>query len=586
MFRFLLSSSALCIIGLTPQLAAAEPKWQGHVEAEGKWGTERSLSELGLFLPVWQDNDTLVYGNIIGRLDDQNSSEGNFGLGLRQQIDNKWILGGYAFYDRRRTENDNVFHQATFGVEALSENMEFRVNGYLPEGEEKKISGSGGGTVTSASVVGGNFQLSTTTGGEQVERALLGVDIEAGYKFDIPGNWQLWAYGGGFHFEADGYDNVSGPRGRMELSYNDVPYLDEGSRFTVGYETQSDNVRGGQSWGIARLRIPLQAFSEKKDNARPALSELDKRMTARVQRDIDIVSAKGSAGPTTTTTEAATVTVNNQTYSSIADQIRAGDNIIADVAAAGANSLVVVDGANGTITTNQIAMSAGQTLIGGGSMLTATGLSGATAPLAMPGTRPLLNGTQGGFLGAVVLMGNNNTSVIGMDFIGTGGADTSVRALNASNIFVDDISFTQGGAGIVFTNSTGTARNFQIIDMTGTGILINSNSNMSIEDSLVDGVSTGINIQSAAASLSNIIITNTSSQGISVSANNGFTMSGVEISNTGSHAISVGNTTITAPGTGNTIAGTVGGANCNTFGVNTGSIAFDDIRGGGPGTCP
>ena len=73
----------------------------------------------------------------------------------------------------------------------------------------------------------------------------------------LPGNWELWAYGGGFHFDADGYDNVTGPRGRVELSYNNVPYLGDGSKFTVGLESQTDNVRGGQSWGSVRPR-PLR----------------------------------------------------------------------------------------------------------------------------------------------------------------------------------------------------------------------------------------------------------------------------------------------------------------------------------------
>lgn len=129
--RLLLNAIVFFAVGLASAFAYAdEPKWQGHIEAEGKWGTERSLGELGLFLPAWQDDDTLVFGNLIGRFDEYGSSEGNFGLGLRRQMNDKWILGGYAFYDRRRTENDNVFHQATIGLEALSENMEIRGNFY------------------------------------------------------------------------------------------------------------------------------------------------------------------------------------------------------------------------------------------------------------------------------------------------------------------------------------------------------------------------------------------------------------------------------------------------------------------------
>ena len=267
-FALLLGTS----IFIPPAMAQDnQDKWQGHVEAEGKWGTERSLGEIGVFLPAWQDDDTLLFGDVRGRFDDQESSEGNFGFGARQQISDKWILGGYAFYDRRHTENNNTFDQATIGAEALSENLEFRVNGYIPESDEKTVI-AGTSASTAGLAAGGTFQLVTTTGGGVVERALPGFDAEMGYKFDLPDNWELWAYGGGFHFDADGYDNVSGPRGRVELTYNNVPYLGEGSKFTLGFETQTDNVRGGQSWGEQRGHTRLTARTTPAQTAIPPMA--------------------------------------------------------------------------------------------------------------------------------------------------------------------------------------------------------------------------------------------------------------------------------------------------------------------------
>lgn len=95
-----------------------------------------------------------------------------------------------------------------------------------------------------------------------------GLDIEAGYGFNLPDGWQFWGYASGFHFDSDGYDNVTGPRGRIEVSYDNVPYLGTGSRFTLGFEGQTDNIRGGQSFGIARLRIPLNAPGTKRQPLR------------------------------------------------------------------------------------------------------------------------------------------------------------------------------------------------------------------------------------------------------------------------------------------------------------------------------
>ena len=82
---------------------------------EGKLGTDRDLGEVDLFLPLAQSDRTLLFSDIRARADDEGSHEGNFGLGLRHMHASGWNFGVYGYYDRRRTDLDNYFEQATLG---------------------------------------------------------------------------------------------------------------------------------------------------------------------------------------------------------------------------------------------------------------------------------------------------------------------------------------------------------------------------------------------------------------------------------------------------------------------------------------
>lgn len=483
------------VLCASPSLAQENvaPKWGAHIEAEGKWGTDRSLGEMGLFMPIWQDEDTLLFSDIRGRLDDQGSAEGNFGLGIRHEVTPQWAVGAYGFYDRRRTENGNMFNQATLGAEALGEKTEFRVNGYIPESTEK-IASRTATTSSTASAAGGNFQLSTNTNTNTVnERALPGFDVEAGYKLDLAPDWDLWAYGGGFYFNADGYQKVSGPRGRVEVSRSNLPVFGTDAKFTLGFETQSDDVRGGQSFGIARLRIPLNATEKRAKHTRSAL---DDRMTTRIVRDIDIVSGSGTPTTTTSTTnETGNVSLGSGATVSTYTQLDATDDVVADITAAGAGSVILLDGSAGTINvTANINVQNNQTILGGGRSVTVTGAtSGRTATLTLPGTRPTINQTGGPGQAAMRIDNDDNVVIDGLDitsddigiFTGlVGGApdNLTIKNVNISNTFfqgmltsringltLENVSFTNisGGVHAAFQISAGaSSSNFQFTNVT------------------------------------------------------------------------------------------------------------------------
>src|SRR5262245_14781205 len=126
---------------------AAADKWQPYVEIGGAGGSNFSFGDVDIFLPLWQDQTSLLFGDLRGTFTTQTSQEGNFGIGYRTLIDPEWILGGYAFFDIKNSQNDNLFYQASVGAELLSVDWDFRLNGYFPINTDSKNINNNNGTL-------------------------------------------------------------------------------------------------------------------------------------------------------------------------------------------------------------------------------------------------------------------------------------------------------------------------------------------------------------------------------------------------------------------------------------------------------
>ncbi|MDO8839430.1 MAG: inverse autotransporter beta domain-containing protein [Parvibaculum sp.] len=349
-------------------------RWRGWVDAEGKLGTDRSLGEVSIFAPLWQSSDTLIFGNLITRLDDQDSREANIGGGVRHLLTSDSLVGAYAFFDRRRSPTDNYFNQFVVGAEYLSEHWDMRANAYIADSAEKATSGG------VASISGSQLLVRSN-----LEAALSGFDGEVGVKLPLGlDNLELRAFAGGFHFEKNGYGNVSGPRARAEARVLDMgAFLPASTELWFGAEVQDDNVRGSQGFFSVRLRIPLGGWSDRSSGRQFA-----NRMTDPVFRDIDVVTGGGLGAPV--------VAVNQATGRSVASGIvvRAGDDLAAELVAAGADSVVVADGSAGFIGSSADAiLQTGQTLLGagGGTINLVDPTTGSVITWTPSGTRPTLD---------------------------------------------------------------------------------------------------------------------------------------------------------------------------------------------------
>lgn len=401
-------------------------KWGPHIDLEAKPGTKRSLGEVDLFIPVAQSADTLLFANLRLRMDDNDSSEGNYGLGVRHMLESGWNIGGYGYFDRRRTEFDNHFNQVTLGIEALSQDWDLRANYYAPVGRRSHNVDS----LNTAEVSGTTVLF---RGGE--ERSLGGFDAEIGWRvplFDASADRQFRIFGGGYRFTEDNVPTVQGPRARAELTFDSVPYLWEGSRFSIGAEWQHDDPRGSQGFLTARLRIPLQVYGKPAST----LTSMERRMADPVVRDIDVVSQAGQFSAPETATQLAgggSVTVINSASTS-------GANLAAAVTAAGNNSTVLLSGTFQT--TGSVSLATGQTLTGAVTVRSASGR------LATVNTGAAVNGSNLTSTVQVNAGGTVSNLTVNNAFSGGTGGSAILVADGSTNVVIENnvISATQSGA--------------------------------------------------------------------------------------------------------------------------------------------
>jgi hypothetical protein len=424
--------------------AWAQKKWDAHLDFEAKPGSKRNLGEGDLFVPLWQDSRSLLFGNFRGRFDNDSGREGNLGLGMRHMLESGWNLGGYGYFDRRQSgESGNYFNQATLGGEALGRTWDLRANAYLPYGDQVQDLPS----TTNAAISGAAVVVTTTP---YQERALKGFDAEVGWRvplFDADAANQLRVYAGGYRFK-DELAKVSGPRVRAELTMAELNGLWSGAQLMLGAEAQDDDQRGSQSFVSLRVRIPLGGKAE-----RSRLSAQERRMTAPVVRDVDIVAPVVAR---TAIIETATATAGGQAITILDSGTTAGAALQGALQTAGTNSTVVLTGTFNTTAFTQL--QDGQTLMGAGSLQVRTP-SGYVATLRTPGATINSSGH-----GNATIRAANNSTITGLTITAsstTGQGPEGVRVSNVTGVTISNnvISAVETGGnaafGILVANSGG-----------------------------------------------------------------------------------------------------------------------------------
>lgn len=584
-----LATVVMVVSSAGPALADA-PKWGAHLDFEGRWGEGRSLGDVGLFAPLWQSSVSLLFADLRFKFDDEDSREGNFGLGLRHMMANGWNVGAYGYFDRRRSGTGQYFNQATLGLEALSADWDLRANAYLPFGERTKSLGTSGGGAPFAELASGTIQVVTPGLSERLERALTGFDGEIGWRLPLFSEGslaQLRAYAGGYWFDGGGLvDDIYGPRGRLELSFDDLLGL-RGARFTLGGEVQHDDLRGTQAFATARLRIPLQA----PDTPLPKLTAQEARMTARVVRDVDIVSGVGTV-VTPETREAAINTYNNETVTS-AVQVDAGSGQAAlqnAITAAGAGGVVILNGSVAVAASTT--MAADGTLLGGGAVLPVQGAaSGAQVNFIAPGAAGAI---RGGVVGDLLNLAPNS-AVGGLTLQNDAVPSLSATILGANApgavVFGNNITITEStNIAVLMLGSSGMRVIGNVIEAGSgsNGIVISGSSNNSIiSGNTITSGGNGIQIENSSGITVSGNIVSSDQVGLGMSNATGMTISDNSFGQVGFRTINLGNTvSFTADSIGNTWTGQGPTLCWNSATSTSGSVQFTDVGNGSPGSCP
>lgn len=363
---------AALFIAVPSSEASHYKKWHPYAEVDLRASNKRQLGKFDLFLPIAQDFSSMLFADLRGVIDFENSREGNIGLGYRSFFGPyPAILGGYIFYDHRLSPNNNHFKQITIGAEFLTENWDLRSNVYIPEGKEYIVNTSG---YFGASI---NRQLKIAQ--NQVrEKASNGFDFEIGRK--VPSFEDLSVFVAYFNFNEGGYQKIHGPRVRLEYNLSD--YVKAEAEF------QRDQVRKTNFFYGLRVRIPLQ---KEKSSQRPHLSALDKRMTNRIVRDVDVVAPSRNV----LASQNAVATIGSRTSSNIyqIDATNVPEDIQAFFNSIEEDAIVVFDGSLGEIPINKtIFLRKNQSVLGGTTTnpisLTGGGITVSHAPSLV--TRPNL----------------------------------------------------------------------------------------------------------------------------------------------------------------------------------------------------
>lgn len=250
-------------------------KWQAHVDMNLRGGKDRNIGRIDFMIPVLQDNTSMLFTDIRGMGDSHDVIEGNFGLGFRKIFNNRFILGTYAFYDRKLSESDIFFNQAVLGAEFLAEDFDLRANHYFNDGKTNYFADDP--TSYTVQLTGNIVKLTSQGSRVYEERILGGQDVEIGMRnILLPWEYEGRLYMGYFHFKENLHPRVEGLRLRYEQKIRDWLFVE--------YETQEDQVRKHTSYGGVRLRYTFNKPKKKKP-----LSRIEQRMTTKIYRDIDAI---------------------------------------------------------------------------------------------------------------------------------------------------------------------------------------------------------------------------------------------------------------------------------------------------------
>jgi hypothetical protein len=178
------------------------------------YGYNRGYTSLETFVPLIQDEVfwmTAFQGNFV--IDNGGELGTNIGLVNRRYVEGMDRIFGFNSFYTYRKEDGSPFNQIGLGIETLGPRVDWRMNGYLPVGDDLFIARNT--QITYAAFSGRDVLINFLA-----NKALAGFDTEWGVL--IPSVLDnLRAYGGFYHFRGDNSRDLWGIQGRLEAQIQD-----------------------------------------------------------------------------------------------------------------------------------------------------------------------------------------------------------------------------------------------------------------------------------------------------------------------------------------------------------------------------
>lgn len=232
------------------------------------WGLlgEQDQARGDLLLPIFDNQDNLLYTDLQGSYTRANNSDNANYLGIGggyRKLYNNNVYGAYLFFDRDRTQLNNIFYVLSPGVEVFFPDWDFRANGYFPIGDRNKTISSfpsqqgccdcgNNCSICQFVVFAGHQQFENRF--TVLEKVGPGFDIEVGHTFHRLQNTQLHVGAYYFNFNntknfhnSNNANNIVGAEGRLEVPVNPT--------WAVTIESSYDNYQQGTIMGGLRFNL-------------------------------------------------------------------------------------------------------------------------------------------------------------------------------------------------------------------------------------------------------------------------------------------------------------------------------------------
>jgi O-acetyl-ADP-ribose deacetylase (regulator of RNase III) len=251
----------------------SKTEYSTQVNLDGKVGLKRFTGRIGLTIPLFQYNQSLLFTTIIGMTDNNKNIEGNFGLGYRHILHQSIIVGGYGFFDYRRTLYKNFIKQLTLGFEIMTSNFEFRGNLYLPENKSNLL---GHNNKFDARYINHRTRYHIQEN-DILETPMHGFDFEVGGN--LPSFEQLQSFVAYYRFFAKNVSSINGVRIREEYKIFDW--------LSFGIELNYDNLNKWTNYFSIKLNYIFGS-----NNNSYYDNWINHKITQMPIRDLDIFTKK------------------------------------------------------------------------------------------------------------------------------------------------------------------------------------------------------------------------------------------------------------------------------------------------------